>query len=105
MQQHRSDRIVIGHRFDQLTRAMFSERERIVAAQHYLMGPDELDEIVEYQRFVHERIKVKTIEIFSRIVRVVDRAKVGANVKSVIDAADSCGKRAPAVCEADPQLR
>ena len=93
------------HRLDERTWNRFTERKRVVASESDFVVTEKLHRVAQHRLIVHERVDVKTTEVFFGIDRVIDRTEIGAHVETVGDPTHRRRESATAVREQHPQLR
>ena len=105
MHQPRTGLLRESARIDQLSRASLAEREGIVAPEGDPIGTQQVHEVAQHQRIVHERVDVDPPQVFPRGHVVGNGAQVGPRFEAADDSPDRRRKGAAAVGECDAQGR
>lgn len=98
------------YRIDERAGLFFTEGKRVIGAEGDAICAEKFQEQPERVGIVHERVDIKVRrfisvgEIGARIFFIIGCDQIGSDVKSVLNPADSSGKRAAAVGESDAQL-
>ena len=88
---------------NQLSRAGFAEGERVVAAQHDLVGPYLRPSKLQHLGVSHPAVDPELAEELARVDSALDLAQVGPHFEAVLDAAEGGEERAAAVGEGDSE--